>query len=88
MSKGLEALGKIGSEPIICGNIIGSVYNKYKIQFDIIEKELEALEIIKDFVWIENGEIHLGLYGDSEIVLKENDFKSKQEFDLLKEVLL
>ena len=53
-----------------------------------LAKVKKALESVKDFVWIENGEIHLGLYGDSEIVLRENDFESKEKYDLLKEVLL
>lgn len=50
------------------------------------EKKLKALEIIKDFVWIENDEIHLGLYGDSEIVLRENDFETQEEYELLKKI--
>lgn len=54
---------------------------------DIIEKELKAFEIIKDFIWIENGEMHLGLYGDIEITLREDDFESKEKYDLLKEEL-
>ena len=54
---------------------------------DAVEKELKAFEIIKDFVWMENGEIHLGVYGDVEITLGEDDFESKEKYDLLKEKL-
>lgn len=54
---------------------------------DEVYKKAKAFDIIKDFVWIENDEIHLGLYGDSEIVLKESDFESKEEYDLVREML-
>ena len=64
------------------------IRDEYAEDFEKVEKELKALEIIKDFVWIENDEIHIGLYGDSEIVLRENDFESKEKYDLLKEMLL
>ena len=46
-----------------------------------------ALVLVMEFVWMEDGEIRLGLYGDVEIPLKESDFKSKREYDLLREAL-
>lgn len=80
MSKGLEALKYIS-------HFTYFQYGSYKDKLDAIEKELKAFEIIKDFVWMENGEIHLGLYGDVEIILTEGDFESKEKYDLLKEML-
>lgn len=96
MSKGLRALKRLSAvASMYCDDCATSEEDLDRGMFEkdyqavkTIEKELKALEIIKRFVWIENGEIHLGLYGDSEIVLKENDFESKEEYDLLKEVLL
>lgn len=89
MSKSLEALEAIGFCLIdYDGKEYTRIRDEYAEDFEDVEKELKALEIIKDFVWIENDEIHLGLYGDSEIVLRENDFESKEKYDLLKEVLL
>ena len=51
-------------------------------------QEHKALEIVKKFVWVEDGEIHLGLYADSEIILSKDDFETQEEYDLLNEVLL
>ena len=55
----------------------------------VIEKELKALEIIKEysFVFVENGQLKSGKYGDIEILLDESDFETKEEYELLKEVL-
>ena len=53
-----------------------------------IEKELEALEIIKEqgFLFVEKGQLYCGRYGDIEVLLEEDDFQDKQEYELLKEV--
>ena len=79
MSKGLEALERIRWNL----NNRGVVTS---LDLNTIEQELKTLEIIEKFVWIENGQIHLGLYGDTEIVLRENDFESKEEYKLLKKI--
>ena len=51
-------------------------------------KRLMALEIIKDkFVWFENGKLYVGVRGDVEITLNEEDFDSEEEQELVKEVL-
>lgn len=56
---------------------------------EVIEKELKALEIIKEylFVFVENGQLKSGRYGDIEILLDEDDFETKEDYELLKEVL-
>lgn len=55
----------------------------------IIAKDLEALEIIKkcSFVFVENGQLKSGRYADIEILLDEDDFETKEDYELLKEVL-
>lgn len=55
----------------------------------IIAKDLEALEIIKkySFVFVENGQLKSGRYLDIEVLLDEDDFETKEEYELLKEVL-
>ena len=52
-----------------------------------IEKSLKALDIIKKFIWVEDDKLKCGRFGDIEIELDESDFESKEEFNLLKEVL-
>ena len=54
-----------------------------------IEKELEALEIIKEqgFLFVEKGQLYCGRYGDIEVLLEEDDFQDKHEYELLKEVI-
>ena len=56
----------------------------------IIAKDLEALEIIKkySFVFVEDGQLKSGRYADVEILLDESDFETKEEYELLKEVLV
>ena len=53
-----------------------------------IEKDLEALEIIKEhrFLFVEKGQLYVGRYGDVELLLKEYDFQDEHEYELLKEV--
>lgn len=83
MSKGLRLLNKKLTTSIP----ISDCYLTRRGIIKQVKKELKALDVIKEFVWMEDGEIRLGLHGDVEIPLKEGDFKSKKEYDLLKEVL-
>lgn len=48
----------------------------------------EALEIIKKhrFLFVEKGQLYVGRYGDTELLLEEDDFQDKHEYELLKEV--
>ena len=56
--------------------------------FDIIEKNLKVLDIIKEqgFLFVEKGQLYCGRYGDIEVLLEEDDFQDKHEYELLKEV--
>ena len=49
----------------------------------------EVLEIIKEqgFLFVEKGQLYCGRYGDIEVLLEEDDFQDKHEYELLKEVL-
>ena len=92
MSKGLEALERLMANYYEMCRDAGDnddQYQRYNLTSEraIIEKELKAFEIIKDFVWTENGEMRIGLCGDVEITLGEDDFESKEKYDLLKEAL-
>ena len=53
-----------------------------------LKKDLEALEIIKEqgFLFVEKGQLYCGRYGDIEVLLEEDDFEYKHEYELLKEV--
>lgn len=66
-----------------------STQREHEEFLSIIEKELKALEIIKEylFVFVENGQLKSGRYADIEILLDESDFETKEEYELLKEVL-
>lgn len=83
MSKGLKLLNRKPTTSIP----VDECYLTTRETVRQVKKELKALDIIKEFVWMEDGEIRIGLYGDAEIPLKEGDFKSKREYDLLKEAL-
>lgn len=108
MSKGLEALKETamqivetlyGKEEPLRNNKINELLETK--QFKIIEKELKALEFIKektltinDLYWLKNGnykeyrknlEI---LYSGVEEEHLQKILKTQEEFDLLKEVLL
>lgn len=72
--KGLEALNKIAIEMGLRG------YNKPMEEFAIIEKELKALEIIRNHYHLCNGM-------EARILLLTNDQFSWDQYDLLKEVL-
>ncbi len=54
-----------------------------------IKKSLKVLEIIKNhaFLFVEKGQLYCGKYGDTELLLDEDDFETKEEFDLVKEWL-
>ena len=52
-----------------------------------IEKYLKALSLIKGkFVWVENGDLKSGQWANIEITLNEDDFESKEDYELVKEV--
>ena len=58
-------------------------------RLNIIEKDLEVLEIIKkhSFLFVEKGKLYCGRYADVELLIEEDDFDDKEEYDLLKEWL-
>ena len=85
MSKGLEALENIKLNHTRFGN---------EKDFDIVEKKLKALEIIKNkkvaylFMWLiekHNKKCALRLYNEP---CEEDRKITEEEYDLLKEVLL
>ena len=84
-----EALEKIVDEIKWTHNDGKTLTRFDKEQVDIIEKELNALEIIKkySFVFVEKGELKSGKYADIELLLDETDFENQEEYELLKEVL-
>ena len=63
-------------------------FEEWRLAIEKIEKELNALEIIKkySFVFVEKGELKSGKYADIELLLDETDFENKEEYELLKEV--
>lgn len=96
MSKGLEALEELKTETVKGGtSYIGKHFKRHYHR--IIEKELKALEIIKN----KKVDIHT-LYRDSDIIGDTFDYYNntmlfnrgtqyeltQEEYDLLKEVLL
>ena len=86
MSKALEAL-KENRNLVLFNNV--SDRAKYSDNSDIIEKELDALEIIRRTLFVEPREYHLS-DGTTEYVLKYDVYSrsiAKEEFDLLKEAL-
>lgn len=62
-------------------------YDPIDFDLDTIEKYLKALEIIKRFIWVEDGKLNCGRYCDVEIELDEEDFEDEEELKLLLEVL-
>ena len=60
---------------------------QYADELKLVENKLKALEIIKKFIWVEDGKLKCGRFGDIEIELDKSDFESKEYFDTLKEVL-
>lgn len=61
------------------------IHNREEIEQ--IKKSLEVLEIIKDhgFLFVEKGKLYCGEYGDTELLLDEDDFETKEDFYLVKE---
>lgn len=68
----------------VCDN-----YREKEEDFKEIEKALEVLEIIKEhsFLLVEEGQLYCGRNLDIQALLDEDDFDSKQEYDLIKEWL-
>ena len=86
MSKGLEAL-----ERLYCAGRLDLCYvqsEKHKKDYELIEKELKALEIIKlkyaDIGWLIRSE-NCSKYN---LGVGSNQALKKKEYDILKEVLL
>lgn len=90
MSKGLEALEVSKQLKDFVLEFIKNGLDRRFIHgsFDIIEKELKALEIIKNkkvcVVWLRNG---LSAYNSTAALYKLPRL-TEEEYDLLKEVLL
>ena len=80
-----DDLEKLKNQRILIGS---SEESKVELLFDEkTRKKLKALEIIKNkFVWVENGKLYAGVQCDIETELNREDFDSKEEYDLLKEV--
>ena len=100
MSKELEALNETvnkfadvillgGHEERNATNLTNAFdYLERTPQIRTLRKCVKALEIIKEnIIWVEDGKLKCGRYADIEIELEEEDFESKEEFNLLKEVL-
>ena len=101
MSKGLEALERIGKCYVNSESKDLMFTDNYGNDYDIIEKELKALEILKE------KRVNIGCFYHVVFVLKkdyescklnnnnimynicdtEKEFLTPEEFDLLKEVL-
>lgn len=60
------------------------IHNREEIEQ--IKKSLEVLEIIKShaFLFVEKGQLYCGEYGDTELLLDEDDFETKEDFTLVK----
>lgn len=86
MSKGIEAFKRIGNAIDHADEIAWSYFEEG--DFDIVDKELKALEIIKE------KQINIDLFNDTPNIDEYNYWCSdrailtKEEYDLLKEVLL
>ena len=61
---------------------------EWRLAIEKIEKDLKALEIIKEhrFLFVNKGELYVGQCCDVELLLEEDDFQDKHEYELLKEV--
>ena len=66
----------------------GKLNNKIINAENQIEKDLKALEIIKEhrFLFVEKGQLYVGKCCDVELLLEEDDFEDEHEYELLKEV--
>ena len=91
MSKGLDALERIKqAEYFIDFELDAKIKDDYKTELAIIEKELKALEIIKEkpqaTLWLIQHCDKEMEYEDMLFLFKED--VTKEQFELLKEVLL
>ena len=61
------------------------IHNREEIEQ--IKKSLEVLEIIKKhaFLFVKKGQLYCEEYGDTELLLDEDDFETKEDFKLVKE---
>ena len=77
----LEALDSI----VVDLTPTAKMHNREEIEQ--IKKSLEVLEIIKKhaFLFVEKGQLYCGEYGDTELLLGEDDFETKEDFNLVKE---
>lgn len=85
MIKGLEALKVIYNSQDIQGG-----YDEFWEAYRIIEKDLKALEIIKEKIKIEFNDHYLGIKDNYYIIVNNNVFGAikidKEKYDLLKGV--
>lgn len=94
MNKGLEALEIIRDAEVEIGNEhntatkLFDISNDYDECFEIIEKSLKALEIIKNKFYFEWLFVSNGVEQFNEAQDNEENKLTKEEYDLLKEVLL
>ena len=83
MSKGLEALKEIKSEPFS--------WEKLKDSLDTIEKELKALEIVKKYhitpAFFAFNESYKAYIENMSFYLEDEPLMSEEEYNLAKEVL-
>ena len=65
------------------------IANIFPVGISAIKKDLKVLEIIKkhSFLFVEKGKIYCGRYADIELLIEEDDFETKEEYELLKEWL-
>ena len=88
MSKGLEVLEKLKKEHIFIDfELDFDIGEQYKDELNIIEKELKALEIIKKNVRIVDYSEHTIANGNL-VILRGGEIKTREEYELLREVLL
>lgn len=86
MSKGLEALERIGAEKLARGELIRND-SKVEPYYETIEKELKALEIIRN-KFVMTGYILSGCpLKEYNSCIKKQHQLTQEEYDLLKEVL-
>lgn len=82
MNKGKQALNDLyETSPIYFHEMR---YDKY---FEKILYELDILEKIKKFFWVENDKLYVGTYGDCEIELGESHFENKDDYRWIKDYL-
>ena len=86
MGKGLEVLEKLKKEHIFIDFELDFVIGEeYKDEFNVIEKELKALDFIR--TWLKDDFfVYFKLEEDS-ICIDGSSYLPKEEYELLKEVL-